>query len=96
MVRVLDAPLDRLPIAQFGVLQVPAEGVVLTKVYPDGSTSLITTSVALSGPLLVAVSVNVTLLPTVGVELLIVFTTERSVCDCTHCVKLSSLLILPV
>ena len=65
-------------MVQLGADHVPVEGVALTKVYPEGNSSLTDTPVAALGPLLVAVMVKVTLLPTLGVALLTVFVTARS------------------
>ena len=62
-----------------GAVQDPVEGVALTRVYPDGNASLTLTPVAGLGPLLVAVMVKVTLLPTFGVALLTVLVIERLV-----------------
>ena len=48
--------------------------------YPAGIASFTDTPVALLGPLLVAVKVKVTLLPTFGVELFTVLTIAKSAC----------------
>ena len=72
--------LAKLPTVQFGAVYVPTDGVALTNVYPDGNASATLTPVAPLGPLLLAVIVNVTLLPTFGVALLTVFVTAKSVC----------------
>ena len=66
MFKVALLPLARLPIDQVDPDQLP-EGVALTNAYPEGSTSFTVTPVALLGPLLVAVKVNVIFDPTVGV-----------------------------
>jgi hypothetical protein len=68
------------PIVQVGEVQVvPADGVALTTEYPAGRLSVTLTPVAGLGPPLWAVIVKVTLLPTLGVGLLTVLTTLRSV-----------------
>ena len=71
--RVALVPFVREPTVQFGADQVPVEGAALTKVYPDGSTSLTVTPVALYGPLFLAVIVNTTLFPTPGAALSAIF-----------------------
>ena len=45
MVIVALAFIARLPIVQFGAVQVPTEGIALTNVYPVGSASFTTTPV---------------------------------------------------
>jgi hypothetical protein len=68
------------PIVQVGDShEVPALGVALTIEYPAGMLSVTITPVAGLGPPLWAAIVKVTLLPTFGVKLSTVFTTERSV-----------------
>ena len=68
------------PIVQVGEVQeVPALGVTVTTEYPAGRLSVTMTPVAGLGPLLVAVMVKVTLLPTFGVKLSTVLTILRSV-----------------
>jgi hypothetical protein len=57
---------------------VPADGVALTKVYPEGKTSFTVTPVAALGPLFFAVRVKVTFVPALGEALLTVFVIERS------------------
>src|ERR1700704_979680 len=59
----------------------PALGAADTNVRPAGSRSVTTTPVALLGPLLVAVTVNVTLVFWFGVALLTVLVTAMSACD---------------
>ena len=54
--------------------------VALTKVYPDGNKSLTVTIVAELVPALFATMVKITLDPTFGVALFIVFTTFTSDC----------------
>lgn len=78
MFKVTVAPLAKLPMVQLGAVQVPADGVALTKVYPVGKTSFTLTPVAALGPLFLAVKVKVTLVPTTGALLLTVFVIERS------------------
>ena len=73
----------KLPMVQTPVplSNVPALGAVLfTKVYPDGKTSVTDTVVAALGPALLAVKVNITLLPTFGVALFTVFTIPTLAC----------------
>ena len=77
MVRVALAPFARLLIVQSGSDHVPTEGEALTKVYPEGRTSVTFTPVAALGPALEAVIVNVTVLPTFGEVLLTDLVTER-------------------
>ena len=72
------APLAREPTVQFGANHVPIEGTALTKVYPEGSTSLTAIPVALYGPLFLAVMVNTTLFPTLGDKLSAVFVISKS------------------
>ncbi len=50
----------------------------VSSVKPEGSRSFTTTPVALLGPLLVAVTVKVTVLPTSGVAMSTTFSTFRS------------------
>ncbi len=76
--KVAVAPLLMVPMLQVGELQVPAEGVALTSVYPAGRDSVRLTPDAPHGPLFPAVMVKVTLLPTFGVLLLADFVTTRS------------------
>ena len=66
------------PKDQFGTVQVPMEGVTLTTEYPLGNISFTLTPIALLGPLFVAVIVNVTFVPIVGLELFTVFKTPKS------------------
>ena len=66
-VSVSEAPLVRLPMVQVPALYVVLpDGAEVTRVKPAGRASAIVTPVALSGPLLVAVTVKVTSLPTLG------------------------------
>ncbi len=76
LAKLLKLPMVHTPVT---LLYVPVDGVALTKVYPLGSISLRTTFVSLLTPKLVAVIVNVTLLPIAGVALLTVLTTRKSV-----------------
>ena len=78
-VRVALALSAKLPMFQLGALQVPVEGVALTKVYPVGKLSTTLTPVAANGPLLVAVMVKVTLLPITGVALFTTLLMDKSV-----------------
>src|SRR3954449_6813904 len=82
MARVVLAPLARFPIVQTPVpvlYSVPAAGDAETNVSPGGRTSLTVTPVAgLYPAALLRVTVNVTLLPTVGVGLLTSLAIERS------------------
>ena len=83
IVSVALAPLANVPTvhAPVPLLKVPALGaVLLTKVYPDGKTSVTDTVVAALGPALFAVSVKMTLLPTFGVALLTVFIMPTLAC----------------
>src|SRR5664279_2131941 len=80
MVNVALPPLAKAPIVQMGEVHVvPADGVTVTTEYPAGRLSVTLTPVAALGPLLVAVIVKVTLLPTLGVRLSTVLTTLKSV-----------------
>ena len=67
-----------MPIVQFAAVQVvPAGGVTVPIAYPAGNISATATLVALFGPLLVTVKVNVTIAPgnaLVGVTVLITLT----------------------
>ena len=56
----------------------PSDGIELTNDSPAGRLSLTSTLLAASGPLLVRVTVNITLSPTVGFELSTDFSSERS------------------
>ena len=58
----------------------PCDGVADTKVRPAGSRSANVTFVAVDGPLLLTVTVKVTVLPTPGVALSTVFVIARSAC----------------
>ncbi len=81
MVSVLDAPFVRLPIVHKPVEElyvVPASGVLLTYVTPDGNWSVTVTTVASLEPLLVAVTVYVTVAPTPGADLSTAFVTAIS------------------
>ena len=78
MFKVALAPLAKLPMVQLGAVQLEVTGLKLTKVYPAGRISFTFTLVAALGPLLVAVIVKVTLVPSVGVSLLTVLVTLRS------------------
>src|ERR1700674_2013471 len=69
------APMSHNPVA---ALYVPALGVAETKVSPAGSWSVTCTPVALLGPLLVAVMVNVTFVFRFGVALLTVLAMAMS------------------
>lgn len=75
---VSDAPFKKFPIVHVGDTQLPTDGVALTIEYPEGMASVTTTFVALSGPRLSAVMVNVTLAPTAGVADETVFVTAKS------------------
>ena len=75
--RVALAPLARAPTVQVPAAYVPTDGVALTSVRPAGSASATTTPDAVSGPPLVTITVNVTLLFSAGVALLTVFVTLR-------------------
>src|ERR1700730_10663338 len=61
----------------------PALGAADTNVKPAGSRSVTCTPVALLGPLLLAVMVNVTFVFWFGVALLTVLVTAMSACDTT-------------
>src|SRR5439155_12150862 len=85
MITVALAPLAKLPRSQTMILvpvQLPALGVAETKVTAPGNVSVNSTSVAISGPLLVIVIVYVTFVPTVtgsGVSLLVTLTSAQVV-----------------
>ena len=78
IVRVGEAPLLTMPRFQIPepAVYVPWVGVADTKVRPAGNWSITFTPVSVAGPLLVSVSVKVTLLP--GVVLLVVLVRLRS------------------
>ena len=78
MLNVALVPLARLPTVHVPDAYVPVDGVALTSDNPAGSASATETACAVSGPLLLTVTVNVTLAPTDGVALLTVFVTARS------------------
>src|SRR5262245_33327369 len=82
MDRVWRTPALTVPTAQVPValVYVPWLGVADTKVSPAGSRSSTATLVAASGPLLVRVTVKVTVAPTLGVGLLTALLTWRSAC----------------
>ena len=77
---VADAPFARFPTDHTPVpeVYVPTDGVDDTYVRPAGNRSVTETAVASSGPLLVAVTVNVTLPPAAGFAVLTVFATATS------------------
>ena len=74
-----DAPFARFPTAHTPVpeLYEPTDGVADTNVRPAGSRSATDTPEAASGPPLLTVTVNVTLLLIAGVALLTDFVTAR-------------------
>src|SRR4029077_9939174 len=72
---LMRGPLVHSPVPEFDG---PALGVARTSVSPAGSRSATSTPVALLGPLFVAVTVNVTLLPRFGVGLSTVFVMAMS------------------
>ena len=78
MVKVAVAPLEKLPIFHVDKTQEPTEGVALTMVYPACNTSETSTPVASFGPLFVAVTVKVTLLPIIGFGLSTVLEIAKS------------------
>src|SRR5262245_49184798 len=67
-VTVTDAPATIVPTEHTGPAQVPWLGTADTKLSSAGSVSVTTTLVAVSGPRLVEVIVNVTSSPAFGVE----------------------------
>ena len=77
-VKVAETPLARLPIDQVDPVNVPTEGVALTRVYPDGNASVTETPVPSFGPLLVAVIVKVTFEPALALKGLADFVTAKS------------------
>src|ERR1700694_2427591 len=82
---VTTAPLATAPMFQTPVplVEVPWLGVAETNVRPAGSWSVICTPVASEGPLLVTVTVNVTLDPTTTVPLLAILATAMSALETT-------------
>src|SRR5262245_6636585 len=78
-------PLRIVPTVQTPVvlLYAPWLGVAVTSVSPAGKRSLTATFVAVSGPALLTVIANVTLLPTFGPLVLTVFVSERSATPAT-------------
>ena len=78
-VRVVVEALFRFPIVQtpVEVAYVPEVEDAETKFRPECKISITVTSVALSGPLFVSVSVYVTVSPTFAVDLSDVFSIER-------------------
>src|ERR1700736_6109102 len=78
--RLTDDPLGMGPMVQtpLPAVYVPALGVAVTRVRPDGSRSLTWTPVAFDGPALWAVTVNVTFEPMVTDPLLAVLSTATS------------------
>src|SRR4029077_19823190 len=63
-VSVAGVPVSlRVPTVQLGAVYVPCDGMAWTNVRPAGNASVTITPVAGFGPLLVAVTVNVTTVP---------------------------------
>ena len=74
---VAEAAFAMVPTVHTPAAYEPVDGVALTRVRPAGSASATETLCALSGPLLVTVTVNVTLLFKTGVALLTVLLTAK-------------------
>ena len=78
MLSVAEAAFAMVPTVHTPAAYEPVDGVADTNVNPAGSASATETLCALSGPLLVTVTVNVTLLFNAGVALLTVLLVARS------------------
>src|SRR5262249_49075911 len=93
IVSVRGDPTTTVPTVHSPVLEsyVPWVVVADTNVNPEGSRSVTWAPVAVSGPLLLSVTVNVTVSPTLGVGSLTVFASARSAC-CGVAVVLAALL----